>query len=111
MLKSLEQYEMMNLADALERRYFSNGDCVIKQGDTADAFYIVEEGSVQITKEDPVSIIAMASIIISCTFVLSCLLYDSVYFHLLILYTQNNPGNMVDLSTCTKGQYFGGEGS
>ena len=56
MLKSLETYEMMNLADALERRYYSDGDCIIKQGDAADAFYIVEDGSVKITKEDPVSL-------------------------------------------------------
>ena len=56
MLKSLEPYEMMNLADALERRYYSNGECIIKQGDSADAFYIVEDGMVKISKEDPVSI-------------------------------------------------------
>lgn len=56
MLKSLETYEMMNLADALERRYYTDGDCVIKQGDSADAFYIVEDGTVKITKEDPVSV-------------------------------------------------------
>lgn len=54
MLKSLEAYEMMNLADALERKYYNDGDCVIKQGDAADAFYIVEDGTVKITKEDPV---------------------------------------------------------
>ena len=44
----------MNLADALERKYFSNGTCIIKQGDSADAFYIVEDGTVKITKDDPV---------------------------------------------------------
>ncbi len=56
MLKTLEVYEMMNLADALERRYYSDGDCIIKQGVSADAFYIVEDGTVKITKEDPVSV-------------------------------------------------------
>ena len=45
----------MNLADAFERKYYSDGDCVIKQGDAADAFYIVEDGEVKITKENPVS--------------------------------------------------------
>lgn len=55
MLKSLEPYEMMNLADALERKYYSDGDCIIQQGDAAYAFYIVEDGAVKITKEDPVS--------------------------------------------------------
>ena len=51
----VQPYELMNLADALERKYFSDGTCIIKQGDSADAFYIVEDGSVKITKEDPVS--------------------------------------------------------
>ena len=44
----------MNLADALERKHFSDGTCIIKQGDSADAFYIVEDGTVKITKDDPV---------------------------------------------------------
>lgn len=52
MLKTLEPYELLNLADALERRYFSDGDCIIKEGDAADAFYIVEEGEVVITRLD-----------------------------------------------------------
>lgn len=46
----------MNLADALERKYYPDGTCIIKQGDSADAFYIVEDGTVKITKDDPVSI-------------------------------------------------------
>ena len=50
----VQPYELMNLADALERKYFSDGTCIIKQGDSADAFYIVEDGTVKITKDDPV---------------------------------------------------------
>lgn len=53
MLRSLEPYELMNLADGLQRRMFGDMECIIKQGDKADAFYIVEEGTVCITKEDP----------------------------------------------------------
>ena len=53
---SVQPYELMNLADALERKYFSDGTCLINQGDSADAFYIVEEGTVKITKDDPVRI-------------------------------------------------------
>ena len=26
-----QPYELLNLADALERRYFSDGDCIIKE--------------------------------------------------------------------------------
>ena len=58
-LYSLQPYELMNLADALERKYFSDGTCIIKQGNSADAFYIVEEGTVKITKDDPVSYVEL----------------------------------------------------
>ena len=54
-LPILQPYELLNLADALERKYFTDGSCIIKQGDSADAFYIVEDGTVKITKDDPVS--------------------------------------------------------
>lgn len=53
MLRSLEPYELMNLADGLHRRTSHDMDCIIQQGDKANAFYIVEEGTVRITKEDP----------------------------------------------------------
>ncbi|XP_075217108.1 cAMP-dependent protein kinase type II regulatory subunit isoform X1 [Lycorma delicatula] len=48
MLKTLQPYERMNLADALIPRTFDNGDCIIKQGDAADGMYFVESGVVQI---------------------------------------------------------------
>ncbi len=70
MLKSLEPYEMMNIADALERKYYNDGDCVIKQGDAADAFYIVEDGTVKIIKEDPVSTVVTLRI----SFLLHCVI-------------------------------------
>lgn len=53
MLKTLERYELLNLADALEKQQFSDGECIIKQGDQASAFYIVESGTIRILKEDP----------------------------------------------------------
>ncbi|XP_006613916.1 cAMP-dependent protein kinase type II regulatory subunit isoform X1 [Apis dorsata] len=49
MLKSLEPYERMNLADALVPKHYSDGDQIIKQGDTADGMYFVEDGIVKIT--------------------------------------------------------------
>lgn len=49
MLKFLNQYERMNVADALATRYFKGGDCIIKQGDAADCMYFVEDGKVKIT--------------------------------------------------------------
>lgn len=49
MLKTLENYERMNLADALIPRTFADGERIILQGDAADGMYFVEEGTVRIT--------------------------------------------------------------
>ncbi|XP_064653243.1 cAMP-dependent protein kinase type II regulatory subunit-like [Lineus longissimus] len=48
MLKHLDQYERMNLADALTPRIYQ--DCIIlKEGDDADGMYFIEDGNVKIT--------------------------------------------------------------
>ena len=82
-----QPYELLNLADALEKKQFSDRECIIKQarahhtaltltlthththsqGDRASAFYIVESGTARILKEDPVC----HSVYIS-TFVKNC---------------------------------------
>ncbi|KAI5710245.1 hypothetical protein M8J75_006973 [Diaphorina citri] len=49
MLKSLQSYERMNLADALIPQIVEPGTRIIKQGDVADGMYFVEEGTVRIT--------------------------------------------------------------
>ncbi|XP_071454534.1 cAMP-dependent protein kinase type II regulatory subunit [Hetaerina americana] len=49
MLKTLEPYERMNLADALVPRSFMDGERIIVQGDSADGMYFVKEGKVCIT--------------------------------------------------------------
>ncbi|XP_063242250.1 cAMP-dependent protein kinase type II regulatory subunit [Bacillus rossius redtenbacheri] len=49
MLKALQPYERMSLADALLPRVYSDGELIIKQGDSADGMYFVEDGLVQIT--------------------------------------------------------------
>ncbi|KAL7646373.1 UNVERIFIED_CONTAM: hypothetical protein RMT77_003284 [Armadillidium vulgare] len=48
MLKALQNYERMNLADALVPRIKTAGELIIKQGDAADGMYFVEEGSVRV---------------------------------------------------------------
>ncbi|XP_018327166.1 cAMP-dependent protein kinase type II regulatory subunit [Agrilus planipennis] len=48
MLKTLQPYERMNLADALVPKTFAPGEQIIKQGDAADGMYFVEEGTVDI---------------------------------------------------------------
>ncbi|KAJ8301326.1 hypothetical protein KUTeg_020313 [Tegillarca granosa] len=56
LLKSLDPYERMNVADALVTRTFQDGDTIIKQGDDADCMYFIEEGQVRVTvvnKNDP----------------------------------------------------------
>ncbi|KAF7665866.1 hypothetical protein LDENG_00129360 [Lucifuga dentata] len=48
LLKSLELSERMKTVDVLAARVFKDGDCIIKQGQKADCFYIVESGEVKI---------------------------------------------------------------
>jgi cAMP-dependent protein kinase regulator len=48
MLTSLDQYERMNLADALTPRIFQDS-IIIKEGDVADGMYFIEDGLVRIT--------------------------------------------------------------
>jgi cAMP-dependent protein kinase regulator len=49
MLKALQAYERMNLADALVPRQYDDNQMIIKQGDSADGMYFMEEGSIKIT--------------------------------------------------------------
>lgn len=44
-----QAYERMNLADALVPKQYSDGEQIIRQGDTADGMYFVEDGIVRIT--------------------------------------------------------------
>ncbi|XP_044571784.1 cAMP-dependent protein kinase type II regulatory subunit isoform X2 [Drosophila ananassae] len=48
MLKALQNYERMNLADALVSKSYDNGARIIKQGDAADGMYFIEEGTVSV---------------------------------------------------------------
>ncbi|XP_043866897.1 cAMP-dependent protein kinase type II regulatory subunit isoform X4 [Drosophila mojavensis] len=48
MLKALQNYERMNLADALVTKTYEDGERIIKQGDAADGMYFIEEGTVSV---------------------------------------------------------------
>lgn len=48
LLKSLELSERMKIVDVLGAKSFQDGERIIKQGDKADCFYIVESGEVKI---------------------------------------------------------------
>lgn len=52
MLKTLQSYERMNLADALVPKTYQPGDRIIKQNDVADGMYFLEEGTVIISVLD-----------------------------------------------------------
>ncbi|XP_037918188.1 cAMP-dependent protein kinase type II regulatory subunit isoform X2 [Hermetia illucens] len=51
MLKALQSYERMNLADALVSKTYNKGERIIKQGDVADGMYFIEDGTVSIRLE------------------------------------------------------------
>ncbi|XP_055374078.1 cAMP-dependent protein kinase type II regulatory subunit isoform X2 [Condylostylus longicornis] len=54
MLKALQSYERMNLADALVSKSYKKDDKIIRQGDAADGMYFIEDGTccVRLTKPD-----------------------------------------------------------
>lgn len=47
-LKDLSPYERMSIADALKTRIYENGAQVLKQGDSGDEMFFVEEGKIAI---------------------------------------------------------------
>lgn len=50
LLQSLDKWERLSVADALEPAYFKDGEVVMKQGDVGDAFYIIEDGECSVTR-------------------------------------------------------------
>ncbi|KAI9334084.1 cyclic nucleotide-binding-like protein, partial [Obelidium mucronatum] len=50
LLASLEPYERIKIADALESEVFDDGCVVIQQGDVGEQFYIIEAGEATVSK-------------------------------------------------------------
>lgn len=50
LLQSLDKYERLAVADALEPAEFADGEVVLKQGDKGDEFYIILEGKAVVTQ-------------------------------------------------------------
>lgn len=50
-LKDIGAYERSQIADALKPETFQKGDCVIRQDDPGDKFYIVEDGTLYAEKK------------------------------------------------------------
>lgn len=49
LLSSLDKWERLSVADALETCTFKTGDVIMKEGDAGDDFYIIEEGTADVT--------------------------------------------------------------
>ncbi|XP_067683176.1 cAMP-dependent protein kinase type II regulatory subunit-like isoform X1 [Haliotis asinina] len=84
LLKSLESYERMNVADALHSKTFEDGSLIIKQGDDADCMYFIEEGEVRIAALNK---------------------DDSIESDTPLESDEN--GKEIELTRCRKGDYFG----
>ena len=52
-LKTLESYERMNLADALTTKTYGDNDVIIQQGDEADGMFFLESGTIRVTIHNP----------------------------------------------------------
>ena len=49
LLHKLDNYERMNLADALTSKTYRDQQCIIREGDEADGMYFIENGEVYVT--------------------------------------------------------------
>lgn len=50
-LSTIDNYELMQVSDALKSATFEKGDYIIKEGESGDIFYILEEGECIATKQ------------------------------------------------------------
>uniref|UniRef100_A0A8C5CZ92 cGMP-dependent protein kinase n=1 Tax=Gadus morhua TaxID=8049 RepID=A0A8C5CZ92_GADMO len=46
---------LSKLADVLEETHYSDGDYIIRQGATGDTFFVISEGQVKVSQQNPVS--------------------------------------------------------
>ncbi len=49
-LSTIDEYEKLQISDALKVAFFNKGDYIIREGEMGDVFYIVEEGEAVATK-------------------------------------------------------------
>lgn len=47
LLKDLEQGQLQRIADVLEAQFHPEGECIIRQGEQADSFFIIQSGEVR----------------------------------------------------------------
>ena len=46
LLKDLEESQLQRIADVLEAQFHPEGECIIRQGEQADSFFIIQSGEV-----------------------------------------------------------------
>lgn len=51
LLKDLDKFERLTIADALTPTTYGAGDVIIKQGDVGDEFFMIQSGSCSVTQE------------------------------------------------------------
>ena len=49
-LSTIDEYEKLQISDALKVAYFNKGDSIIREGEIGDVFYIIEDGQAVATK-------------------------------------------------------------
>nr|CDS25897.2 cGMP dependent protein kinase [Hymenolepis microstoma] len=49
LLKDLEQGQLQRIGDVLEAQFHPEGECIIRQGEQADSFFIIQSGEVRVT--------------------------------------------------------------
>jgi len=54
-LKALPEAKLLKIADCLDESTFKHGEYIIRQGDTGDTFYIIEEGKVKVTRSEVIN--------------------------------------------------------
>ena len=61
LLATLDKWERLAVADALEPAVYKDGDVIMRQGDPADCFYIVVEGSATVTRADEKGVVSVVN--------------------------------------------------
>ncbi|KAM7533798.1 hypothetical protein Aperf_G00000117396 [Anoplocephala perfoliata] len=49
LLRNLDEGQLQRIADVLEAQFHSAGECIIRQGEQADSFFIIQSGEVRVT--------------------------------------------------------------
>jgi CRP-like cAMP-binding protein len=47
LFKQLHDYELEDVIDSMQSRYATAGEIIIRQGDSGDMFYVLEEGTTE----------------------------------------------------------------